>query len=508
MHIIVSVFEATAVKAQLLWRSRVLLRYKMKRPAARQLVASNKTKRPASRQPSARDLAVLQGDALLGQAKKSYGFRLGMTTNIGKRMQEAASACSDADLTEFYKDAPMLKLNSYVAAKRFLEAVDAGEDLDGPTLKWCSQFKWRHVELLRFSDLSRAVSNALAFTRCSGHIRLDKGESAPLGAYKDDGAVARIMHTLGDTEMQYAPQTVVNWIYQAIVDVMARIHSCFPPGGRFSASGEYFDKNGARTEGGEVVLFWGSELGSRREQSLIAWDYDADLAVFVTPGVDFKQLWCSHVSPMLLHLGLRLVEHDPGFKFRVTPDEPLAWAAWKELYQETREQNPGLSRGRLMSKTKKQRQRGAEAVHPHGANCIDVEVYTVRPGKQLVVRGTNKFKVSNEDVFPVVEGIFGPLRVPLPRTPKILDNEYGSQWRTARKPKVIRKGGRAVYHDHGLPDSYLRSVWPNVTLRRCGQFLGGFQGASLEPSKDDVPWRTMEKDPETSDWRTISRSSD
>ena len=222
----------------------------------------------------------------------------------------------------------------------------------------------------------------------------------------------------------------------------------------------------------------------------------------------FNQLWHTHISQVLSQLGLRLVEHDPGFKFRVTPVEPLAWAAWRELYQETREQNPGLSRGRVMSKTKKRQQRGAEVLHPHGANCVDVEVYTVRPGEKLVVRGTNKFKVSNEDVFPLVEGIFGPLRVPLPRTPKILDSEYGSQWRSSRKPKIIGKGGRAVYHDRGLPDSYLRSVWPNVPLRRCGQFLGGFMGASLKPSTADVPWRTMEQDPETLEWRTIFRSSD
>ena len=172
-----------------------------------------------------------------------------------------------------------------MTAKRLLETLDAGEELDGTTIKWCSQFKWRHAKVLPFSDLFRAVTSTLA--RCSGLIRLDKGESTPLGAYKDDGALARITHISRNHEMQYTPQTVVNWIYQAIVDVMARIQSCFPPGGRFSASGEYFDKNGARTAGGEVVLFWGSELGSRREQSLIAWDYDADLAVFVTHDVDF-----------------------------------------------------------------------------------------------------------------------------------------------------------------------------------------------------------------------------
>ena len=35
-----------------------------------------------------------------------------------------------------------------------------------------------------------------------------------------------------------------------------------------------------------------------------------------------------------------------------------------------------------------------------------------------------------EALFPIVEGFFGPLRIPLPRTPAVLDSRFKSKWRT------------------------------------------------------------------------------
>ena len=43
---------------------------------------------------------------------------------------------------------------------------------------------------------------------------------------------------------------------------------------------------------GQVMLFWGRHLGSIREQALIAWDYDVDLAVFYHEG-DSALIWNS-----------------------------------------------------------------------------------------------------------------------------------------------------------------------------------------------------------------------
>ena len=57
-----------------------------------------------------------------------------------------------------------------------------------------------------------------------------------------------------------------------------------------------FDKHG-HPEGdgkkGDVMLWWRSHLGSARDQGLIAWDYDADLAVVHVPGCDVQQVWQS-----------------------------------------------------------------------------------------------------------------------------------------------------------------------------------------------------------------------
>ena len=38
------------------------------------------------------------------------------------------------------------------------------------------------------------------------------------------------------------------------------------------------------------MLFWGSHLGSIREQAVIVWDYDVDLAVFYHED-DFALTW-------------------------------------------------------------------------------------------------------------------------------------------------------------------------------------------------------------------------
>ena len=44
---------------------------------------------------------------------------------------------------------------------------------------------------------------------------------------------------------------------------------------------------------GEVMLWWRSHLGSARDKGLVAWDYDADLAVVHVPGCDVQQVWHS-----------------------------------------------------------------------------------------------------------------------------------------------------------------------------------------------------------------------
>ena len=149
--------------------------------------------------------------------------------------------------------------------------------------------------------------------------------------------------------------------------------------------------------------------------------------------------------------------------------------------------NPGISRAGLTRIAGASRQRCEALQAPSGSNCVDVEVYTVMPSKPLIIQGTSKFKVSCADVFPLVEGIFGPLRVPLPATPCILDAEYGSQWRNVRMVKENRGIQPKMLE---APEQARRCVWPSVPLHSCEDLLGGYHGAGVFPSsKHDIEWR-------------------
>ena len=55
-----------------------------------------------------------------------------------------------------------------------------------------------------------------------------------------------------------------------------------------------------------------------------AYEYDADVAVFITPDCDFAAIWTS-LSTYLQQFGLRCIEHTQGFKYRVCLESPLAF---------------------------------------------------------------------------------------------------------------------------------------------------------------------------------------
>ena len=103
------------------------------------------------------------------------------------------------------------------------------------------------------------------------------------------------------------------------------------------------------TGAGEVLLFWGSHLGSLREQGLISWDYDADLVVF-HHSHDFDTI-ANLAKEQLAKMNYACTQHSTQ-KFRVAPMEPAAWAPYQELYQEVRERNRGLGRAALCKKNR------------------------------------------------------------------------------------------------------------------------------------------------------------
>jgi hypothetical protein len=120
---------------------------------------------------------------------------------------------------------------------------------------------------------------------------------------------------------------------------------------------------------------------------------------------------------------------------------------------------------------------------------VDLEVYAVT-GQPIQIRGTKPFTVQCYDIFPVVEAIFGPLRVPILRSPEILDKEYGNTWRSSRR---VKTGGRHGSEERWriVPDNVKRLSWPSVELRGCPSLQGGYVGAGLEADSSDQVWRCM-----------------
>lgn len=337
---------------------------------------------------------------------------------------------------------------------------------------------------------SREPSSDYAQLVATQYIPLLHDISTSTAVYDASGSVAvmRAVNAHGPF-VPFTPQPVVNWLYQVLGKSLSVIQDLLGTSASFQRDGSFIDReSGSPACGGMVTVFWGTEIGARRDQAMIAWDYDVDLAAFLTPNFDFDSLW-RKASDILEPLGLKVMCHTPGVKYRICPKHALAWDDWKERYQLANLENPNCGgRGpisHIASESKKQHE---PLQSPSGTNCVDLEIYFVKPGSVMTIKGSNKIKASCAELFPIVEGVFGPLRVPLPATPKILDAEYGSRWRHARSAKVIGKAARSKYVDVTCAHTR-RCVWPSIPLRGCSELLGGFYGAGLDSAEEDVEWR-------------------
>jgi hypothetical protein len=323
---------------------------------------------------------------------------------------------------------------------------------------------------------------------------------SPLAQYDRSGVVAFLRPTIAPaSHMRFTPQPVVNWLYQALAHAIVTLQAHLIPGksARFNSNGEFrYVETNEPASGGEVCVVWGTEIGARRDQALIAWDYDVDLAVFKTADCDFSKVW-QKVKELLEPLGLQCLEHDPGYKFRIAPLQPVAFSYSQERRHAAKLQNPRARRADLGKRAKQSRIYNEPMQHPTGINCVDIEVHDVTAARgankrtRVVMHGANgKIDLTPHSVFPIVEGIFGPLRVPVPRTTAMLVAEYGGDWGTARSMKVIASNcGSTVVSVNASGTK--RSAWPSVGLLDCLSLLGGFWGAGLTQSDDDVSWRFL-----------------
>ena len=152
------------------------------------------------------------------------------------------------------------------------------------------------------------------------------------------------------------------------------------------------------------MIFWGTRLGSVREQAVIAWDYDGDMAIFLKPGVTFDSLSRRAVLA-LTKFGYRCTQRN-SWKYRVPPQKPMCWAPHKELYQEVLARGQSLNRAQIAKRASAPWNSGTQAARPHGSNSIDVEVCTVSTDS-LTIRGARPLNVKASGVFSNSHGVLG-----------------------------------------------------------------------------------------------------
>ena len=142
-----------------------------------------------------------------------------------------------------------------------------------------------------------------------------------------------------------------------------------------------------------------------------------------------------------------------------------------------------------------------EVTRPH---YIDIGVSVIYPNSSVDVAACGARRpatVKPHDLFPIVEGFYGPLRIPLPRTSAVLDLLFLKKWRTEAAIRSAALMGRtheknwrteaAVMRSYTkfLPEDCMRAIHPAVPMKGCPKYLGCFRGASLDCSESDVIWR-------------------
>ena len=130
-----------------------------------------------------------------------------------------------------------------------------------------------------------------------------------------------------------------------------------------------------------------------------------------------------------------------------------------------RSQTPRRRSRRRLGGGKGEQRQGDPPLHPIGPHFIDIGVKVVVPNRPVVIlqgaaSGAKHITVEPHQLFPIVEGFFGPLRVPLPRTSAVLDAEYGDQWRTKNAVKTCSGKYTRILNQHCR-----RAIHPAVPLK-------------------------------------------
>ena len=409
----------------------------------------------------------------------TFGGRPPANSVLGKQLDNAGDACKG-----LVEDFPCLSTPTIKRAKRFMKAARAGQSLT-PYVTWSKYMRLRVG--IKSSELSRLLTATATASGSPGkrvlrgrvgkrqvnsqydqHVEKDgpvafaqcslNGSGAAVGA--TDAAISRQQILSRSAAIPMTPQFIVDWLYQALLDTV-RVFETIMGTASYDASGV-----ANSTGSGEVLLFWGSHLGSLREQGLISWDYDADLAVF-HHSHDFDTI-ANLAKEQLAKMKYACTQHSTQ-KFRVAPLEPAAWAPYQELYQEVRERNRGLDRVALCKKTGSLWRQGKRARQPHGSNCIDIEVYKIEPNCMVKLLGTKPIQASLDSIFPTAVGVFGPLQFSIPKTASVLLEEYGKQCLQQRLVKIRRQGSGFEWIK--APECMRRVAFPACALHKAAGYL-------------------------------------
>ena len=68
------------------------------------------------------------------------------------------------------------------------------------------------------------------------------------------------------------PQEAADWLYQATLCAIPLLQTLLRTQKSFNSKGGYEDAMGEPASGGQLAAFWGTEIGSRRDRALIAYD--------------------------------------------------------------------------------------------------------------------------------------------------------------------------------------------------------------------------------------------
>ena len=199
-------------------------------------------------------------------------------------------------------------------ATQFLRAFRMNA-LTADQRQWAAQMRKR-----KYIAATSSFGRALAASKESGVRKVIAmgGLNLESDATMDlTGPLAVVQEAFPVGTVSFIPQAAADFLYQLLAEVVMASHAVLGRGA-FDEIGQFRAPDGSIVSGGQLAVVWGTELGARREQSMLAYDYDLDIAVFLTPDISPSSFYVQ-LQGVLQSLPLHFVEYnrDGHAKFRI-----------------------------------------------------------------------------------------------------------------------------------------------------------------------------------------------